>query len=448
MQEANAPDLRKAVRLLLIFLVVAASGAIGCEVKDTGQTANPAVPDEVFISDDVARVVIYMKPTLWDNLLSRAKDEEYKRADFWFDGKLVSGVAVRAKGSSTLTYVVDDGSDRLSLKVDFDMLYNPLNFHGLKKLNFHNNYRDPALMRERLAYELFAQMGVPAPRATHVDLWVNDTHMGLYTQVEHIDEIFLARNFENCHGDLYKPNLSSSYLNWSGRQLEHINEMEVKTNERLTDHAALLRFLDVLNNEPDETFPQEIEKVLDVDEALRFLAVETMLVCLDSYQGRGVNYYLYENDGRFVIIPWDLNESFGTYKCGLDKDDIINFYIDEPTCGPIAERPLVDRLLSCKPYLEIYHGYLQELLDGPFSVDSMDKRIEELADMIRPYVENDELKFHSTAEFEQNLTDDVGRYFGLKSFVAERGESVRLQLAGELPRTGDGAGNSGDPDKA
>jgi spore coat protein CotH len=34
-----------------------------------------------------------------------------------------------------------------------------------------------------------------------------------------------------------------------------------------------------LNNEPDETFPEKkYEKVLDVDETLRFLAVSTLIV--------------------------------------------------------------------------------------------------------------------------------------------------------------------------
>jgi spore coat protein CotH len=232
------------------------------------------------------------------------------------------------------------------------------------------------------------------------------------------------------------------------RQFDYIDYMKLKTNEKKSDHSDLLRFIDVLNNEPDETFPKEIEKALDVDEALRFLAVEAMLVCLDSYLGRGLNYYLYEIDGRFVVIPWDLNESFGTYKCNIEKEDIINFYIDEPTCGPVAERPLVDRLLSHEPYREIYHGYLQELLDGPFSVEAMGSRIDKLADIIRPHVENDDLKFYSTEDFEQNLSDDLDRFFGLKSFVAKRGESVRLQLAGELPSNGGGEGNGGDPDKA
>ena len=486
-------------KIVFIWLLIAVLliGEIGCAERTVGVNSLTA-GREVFISDRVVPVYIVMKPEIWKNLQSRAKKEEYKQADFWFDGELVSDVAVRPKGSSSLTYVADDESNRLSLKVDFNLLNNAITFRGLKKLNFHNNYRDPTLMRERLAYDIFAQMGVPASRATHVDLWVNDTHLGVYTQVEQVDKTFLRRNFGRDDGNLYKPIPPGSYLDWTeedlkkqraemgttgspdtadinigggnlseiqqaftaaesggeegghsaGRQFDYIDYMKLKTNEKKADHSNLLRFIDILNNEPGETFPEEIEKVLDVDEALRFLAVETMLVCLDSYLGRGLNYYLYEIDGKFVVIPWDLNESFGTYKCDIEKDDIINFYIDEPTCGPVAERPLVDRLLSHDPYREIYHGYLQDLLNGPFSVELMGARIDELADMIRPYAENDEIKFYSTEDFEQNLTEDVSRFFGLKSFVSSRGESVSLQLAGELPSTGGGEGNGGDPDKA
>ncbi len=436
----------KTILTLIVVCMVLVSGGTGCKLKDPLEQS--AGEGDAFVEDEVVQIIITMKPAIWDNLVSRAKDEKYRQADFWFDGELVSDVAIRAKGSSSLTYVIDDESGRISLKVDFNLLHDMLYFRGLKKLNYNNNYRDPTMMRERLAYELFAQMGVPAPRATHVDLWVNDNHMGLYTQVEQVDETFLRANFENGGGDLYKPGLSSASLDWSGRQLDRIEGMQPETNQRLTDHSALLRLLDVLNNEPEETFSVAIEEVLDVDEVLRFLAVESMLVCLDSYLGRSLNYYLYEEEGRFVIIPWDLNESFGTYKCGLEKQDIINFCIDEPTCGPMAERPLIDRLLSHEPYLQIYHGYLQELLDGPFAVDNMEARIDELAEMIRPYVETDEMKFHPIEDFEKNLTEDVGRYFGLKSFVAKRGEAVRSQLAGEFSCPGGGEGNLGDPDKA
>jgi hypothetical protein len=399
-------------------------------------------------------------------------------------------------------------------------------------------------------------VNIPTPRTSFVDLWINDTHLGLYTMVEQIDKTFLSDHFADNSGNLYKPEMPAAYLNWTeadvdtqptsddnldvnlgggklreimealeekepteegampenpqmpfgdmpwgdeppegmhfgdvpprdmvtdnvtrggmwpgdmpqrdgaeggmmgggmpfGQQGDYLEQMGLKTNENSPDHSALFRLLDVLNNEPDETFPQEIEKVLDVDEALRFLAVSALIVHLDNYLGMGHNYYLYEVDGKFTIIPWDLNMAFGTFSSGLDRDGVINFYIDEPTSGPVAERPLV-RLLSVPSYLETYHRYLEELIEGPFSEEVINSRIDELTELIRPYVEADELKFYSTEEFEKGLSADIGgdgqrgmgmTPIGLKAFIAERAESVRQQLDGELPSSsGDGSGNGG-----
>jgi spore coat protein CotH len=241
-----------------------------------------------------------------------------------------------------------------------------------------------------------------------------------------------------------------------GQAVDYLDLMGLKTNENEPDHSSLFHFLDVLNNEPDESFPAEIEKVLDVDGALRFFAVSTLIVHLDNYLGSGHNYYLYQFDGRFTILPWDLNEAFGTFDCGIDRDGLINFYIDEPTAGQLGNRPLVKRLLSHPSYLETYRGYLNSLLGASFEVEVMERRIDQLADLIRPYVESDERKFFSTAEFERGLSDDASdadlrgsssvlgiptSAIGLKTFVKERGESVRQQLDGISPSVSDGSGN-------
>ena len=48
-----------------------------------------------------------------------------------------------------------------------------------------------------------------------------------------------------------------------------------------------------------------LEEVLDVEEVLKYFAVNTYLVNLDSYSGAMYhNYYLYENNGVCQILPW------------------------------------------------------------------------------------------------------------------------------------------------
>ena len=78
--------------------------------------------------------------------------------------------------------------------------------------------------------------------------------------------------------------------------------------------------------------------------------------------------------------------------------------------------------------------------------------IGEIAEMIRPYVTSDTLKFYSIREFEINLRENIEPRrqvpgmqlsIGLIPFVGERSESIRQQLEGELPSTNNGKGNEG-----
>ena len=192
-----------------------------------------------------------------------------------------------------------------------------------------------------------------------------------------------------------------------GRGGSLLDQMALKTNENYPDHSALFHLLEVLNNCPDETFETEIEKVLDVDEVLRFLAASVLMVHLDNYIGMGHNYYLYEINGKFSVIPWDLNMAFGTFGMGAGGGGITDFYIDEPVTGGLAQRPLVARLLEHETYLDKYHQYLEQMLNGVFAEGVIEARIDELVKLIRPYVEADELKFFTTEDFEKSINEDL-----------------------------------------
>jgi spore coat protein CotH len=145
----------------------------------------------------------------------------------------------------------------------------------------------------------------------------------------------------------------------------------------------------------------KIEQVLDVDEVLRYLAVSAVTVHLDNYIGSGENYYLYDNNGKFVIIPWDLNLAFGTYRIDLGVEQVVSYYIDEPVCGAMSAKPLVNRLLANASYLEKYHTYIENLLDGGFAVDRKNAGMDSLANLILSYVEKDDTKFYSIEQFNE-----------------------------------------------
>jgi len=77
---------------------------------------------------------------------------------------------------------------------------------------------------------------------------------------------------------------------------------------RTTTDADFKKVIEMIKKLNEGT---DLEKYLDVDEILRFWAVNTFLVNLDGYSGGMYhNYYLYEENGVFSILPWDFNLSF------------------------------------------------------------------------------------------------------------------------------------------
>ena len=123
-----------------------------------------------FYQDRVVTVRFVMPEEDWNYLKENASEEDYVKADMWFDGDLVPDIALRPKGNSSLATTIRSNSIRFSLKADLNFFNSARNLDGVKKLNFNNGFSDPSFMREVLSYGIFAQMGIPTPRTSFVDL--------------------------------------------------------------------------------------------------------------------------------------------------------------------------------------------------------------------------------------------------------------------------------------
>ena len=79
-----------------------------------------------------------------------------------------------------------------------------------------------------------------------------------------------------------------------------------------------------------------LEEYLDVEAVLKYMAVHTFAVNLDSLTGNMPhNYYLYESNGQLNILPWDYNLSFGGMTAGKNSSasETINYPVDMPFSG-------------------------------------------------------------------------------------------------------------------
>ena len=172
----------------------------------------------------------------------------------------------------------------------------------------------------------------------------------------------------------------------------------------------------------------DAESALDMDQVLRYFVVHNFVVNGVSYTGSMVhNYYLYEEDGKLSMLPWDYNLAFGTFQGG-DAAAAVNDPIDTPlSAAGDGDRPMFDWIVGGEAYRERYHALFAEFLEG---VDAA-AMIEETAALIAPYVEKDPTKFCTAEEFTAGVE-------ALKTFCALRAESVSGQLAGTVPATDQG----------
>ena len=203
-----------------------------------------------------------------------------------------------------------------------------------------------------------------------------------------------------------------------------------KTKITPRDQARLIQALKALGGEDPES-------AVFGDEVIRYLAVHDFLQNDDSYTGMMVhNYYLYEENGRLAILPWDYNLAFGTMNGVGSASSVINSPIDSPVSnGSAADRPLVGWILSDADALNRYHEIYDQFIAETVESGWLEAEIARVAEMLRPCVEADENGFFSVAAFEEGVKN-------LQAYCALRGESVRGQLVGTIPSTSDGQRNS------
>jgi hypothetical protein len=383
----------------------------------------------------VTNLYVDISDSNWQSILASPLEEEYHETSITLNGMTLDSVAIRTKGGSSLSSVARSTSDRYSFKVDINEYVDGQKFFGLKKFTLQNSFNDPSYMREVITYDLLTELGVPAPQHAFVNLYINEELFGLYLMVEAVDGEFAEKHFANSNGDMYKPDGTGSDLVWIDDNAASYSDINLKTNEESTDNGAFINFVEQINSGSTD--------LVDVDGLLRYMAVSTALSNIDSYQGSlAHNYYLYEQDGVFSLLPWDFNESFGTFNMGCQVD-VRELYIDEPTSGAMADRPLINSVFSQQDNLDVYHDYIWQLVEGSLEENTFAARVAEIAAVIRSSVENDPTGFYGSAAFEQNLNSTSERFYGLTEFVNYRVNNMVQQLQGELPIAGTGTGFCG-----
>ena len=94
-------------------------------------------------------------------------------ADLTIGGKSFSDVGVRFKGNGT--YMEGSMRGKLSMKIHLTKYVKGRKLGGVTELNLANNVTDAGWMNEELAYRLFRDAGVQAPRSAYAKVYITVT---------------------------------------------------------------------------------------------------------------------------------------------------------------------------------------------------------------------------------------------------------------------------------
>ena len=228
---------------------------------------------------------------------------------------------------------------------------------------------------------LFRLSGVPQPDVSAVQVRVNGRNLaepqqrmyGSYVHLEALDSDFAKNHFpDNAGGNAYKcmRDFGPADLQYRGTNPDdYRNSYFKETNEAQDDWSDLMDLCLVLSETPDDIYVEQVRRVLDPEEWLRFFAINTLLDNSETSlaNGYGDDYYLYSGtkDPRFILIQHDLDTIFG--RSGSTTSSIFRF-------SPL---PTIDRFVKNPEFIGRYYYHLRNLINTTFSVEQL-----------RPFLEN------------------------------------------------------------
>jgi hypothetical protein len=271
-------------------------------------------------------------------------------------------------------------------------------------INFNCRYTHSQIMGSAI----FQMAGIAAAAATPVQVRINGANLaypgtpmfGVYVRLEAFDDDFASRHFPgDPNGNLYTcfrtNGGTEAELRYEGNNPDTYRNRYFKANHAATDDwSDLIHMVDVLNNAPDATYLQEVSKVINVPQWLRYIALDSLLLNYETglRMGIGDDYFLYRGvrDPRFVLIPHDLDTV-------LDQGNT-HGSVDESLFTVVTGIPGRDGVEGLKRFFNhpdvvplFYQAYL-DLIQSVFNPEKLDPLFDQVLSEFTPQDRIDAMK--------------------------------------------------------
>jgi hypothetical protein len=244
-------------------------------------------------------------------------------------------------------------------------------FHGLEHLNLDS----VTVENELMTSDLFRRAGSPYMQEWPVNLIVNGTIDAKYIYKEDLNGDFLNRYFGgSSQGNLYRaidpPGTPQGDLSYVGADpASYYDIYDKKSNIEEHDYSDIIELCRAFDRvqTPDAQFVARLNSLIDANEWARFFAIEGAVSNNDGAieTNVGEDYLLYKvpagsprpDAGKWLIIPWDIEETFTNATERLFRPDVA----------------AIKRFLSNPAFAPLYYANVLDLKDGVFSREEMRK---------------------------------------------------------------------------
>lgn len=409
-------------------------GGAGPRLTDNPPTAGakidpadvaPVHSDDLYDTDTLRTLFLTFENEDWEAELEEFHNTDVEvPAKLLVDGKTYSGVGIHFRGKSSYFMVPAGWKRSLNLTVDHENSQQRLD--GYKTLNLLNSNGDGTFMSGVL-YSSIARQYIPAPKANLVRVVINGENWGVYVNQQQFNKEFIMENFRTSEGARWKVPGSPrgrGGLDYIGEDIEDYKKhYEMKSGDR-EDWQALIDFCKKLDETPPEELEAALEPILDIDEALWFLALDCALINSDGYWTRASDYSIYRgSDGRFRFIPHDMNEAFriagrggpprgrggpprrpeGAPGGGAPKSTGLK--LDPLVALDDAQKPLRSKLLAVPALQKRYLEKVRQIAEKDLTWSKIGPQVAAHRELISKEVAADTRKTSSTDQFDKLTAD-------------------------------------------
>ena len=331
------------------------------------------------------------------------------------DGVLLDSVGTRYKGNSTFCLPNEEGNVKVPYNLDFNHWVSGQTIMGYKKVKLANAWLDPTYCKEYLASRIYRKY-LPTPEVNLIKLQTQGQYTGLYVNTESIDKQFCQKHFGEEDGVLFKCDGAGVFCDENGEGTEggipdlrylgpdieaYQDSYTLKSDE---GWEALVDLIETLNLNP-----QNLGDILNIDRVLWAFAVNTVVSNLDTYNGYYVhNYYLYQDEeGRFQMIPWDLDNSFVGAIMGYsywNPNEVYHFDPFFSSFDPAWDtRPLADFVFNHPQYRKQYLAHVRTILSESMDMFALEQEVANIQSLIESAASQDANSLFGMSQFSNNV---------------------------------------------